>query len=193
MSPKRRRNLSPEEKRLWDKVAQTTTPISSEATAKITTKFSEKKPHSKAVSRPTKFKPIASSSSEMSNERAIGSFEADTYEINRDMSRRIKRGKLRPNARLDLHGMTLNEAHPELISFLLSSSARGDRLALVITGKGKERDTGGPIPARTGALRNQLPVWLRQAPLAAIVSDFGQALPRDGGAGAYYIYLKRRR
>ena len=52
---------------------------------------------------------------------------------------RMSRGKLSPEARIDLHGMTLAEAHPELIGFILNAQAQGLRLVLVITGKGKRR------------------------------------------------------
>jgi hypothetical protein len=62
----------------------------------------------------------------------------------------MTRGKLHPEARIDLHGMTLAEAHPELIRFILNAQSQGLRLVLVITGKGKRRDDTGPIPQRVG-------------------------------------------
>jgi DNA-nicking Smr family endonuclease len=105
---------------------------------------------------------------------------------------RMTRGKLAPEARIDLHGMTLAEAHPELIRFLLNAQASGLRLVLVITGKGKQRDDQGPIPQRTGALRHQVPHWLRLPPLGPAVLQVTEAHLRHGGAGAYYVYLRRR-
>lgn len=106
---------------------------------------------------------------------------------------KMKRGKLAPEARIDLHGMTLAEAHPELIRFVLMGHARGLRLVLVITGKGKDRDDGGPIPTRFGVLRHQVPQWLRMPPLAPLVLQVSPAAQKHGGHGAYYVYLKRRR
>ena len=50
---------------------------------------------------------------------------------------RMNKGRLQPEARLDLHGMTLDRAHPALVRFVLSNHASGKRLVLVITGKGK--------------------------------------------------------
>ncbi len=105
---------------------------------------------------------------------------------------RLQRGKLRPEARIDLHGLTLAEAHPRLISFLLNAQARGLRLVLVITGKGKDRDDGSAIPLPRGVLRHQVPHWLQTPPLAGIVLDLRQAHFRHGGDGAYYVYLRRR-
>lgn len=106
---------------------------------------------------------------------------------------RLKRGKLVPEARLDLHGMTLSEAHPELISFILSAQACGLRLVLVITGKGKQKDEGGPIPVRHGVLRHQVPHWLEASPLKQAVLQVTAAHLRHGGHGAYYVYLRRGR
>jgi DNA-nicking Smr family endonuclease len=105
---------------------------------------------------------------------------------------RMTRGKLDPEARIDLHGMTLTEAHGELIHFLLSARARGLRLVLVITGKGKPARDQGPIPERQGALRHQVPHWLRLPPLGPVVQQVAEAHLRHGGPGAYYVYLRRR-
>jgi DNA-nicking Smr family endonuclease len=105
---------------------------------------------------------------------------------------RMTRGKLAPEARIDLHGMTLAEAHPELIRFVLNAQSAGLRLVLVITGKGKRGVDVGPIPQRMGALRHQVPQWLRLAPLAPAVLQVTEAHLKHGGAGAYYVYLRRR-
>ncbi|MBZ0122809.1 MAG: Smr/MutS family protein, partial [Roseovarius sp.] len=106
---------------------------------------------------------------------------------------RLRRGKLRPEARIDLHGMTLDRARPALIAFVLESHARERRLVLVITGKGKHGDDRGPIPMRPGALRHHVPVWLQAPPAAQVVLQVVQAHVRHGGEGAYYVYLRRRR
>ena len=105
---------------------------------------------------------------------------------------RMQRGKLAPEARIDLHGMTLAEAHPELIHFILNAQSAGLRLVLVITGKGKRREDAGPIPQRVGALRHQVPQWLRLPPLGPAVLQITEAHLKHGGSGAFYVYLRRR-
>jgi DNA-nicking Smr family endonuclease len=105
---------------------------------------------------------------------------------------KMTRGKLQPEARIDLHGMTLAEAHPELIHFILNAQSQGLRLVLVITGKGKRRDDTGPIPQRMGALRHQVPHWLHLPPLGPAVLQVSEAHLKHGGGGAYYVYLRRR-
>lgn len=106
---------------------------------------------------------------------------------------KLKRGKMRPEGRIDLHGMTLDRAHPALTKFILGSHAKGRRLVLVITGKGKMRDEDGPIPVRHGVLRHQVPQWLSMPPLSSAVLQVSQAHISHGGGGAYYVYLRRHR
>ncbi|MCR8549531.1 Smr/MutS family protein [Salipiger sp. P9] len=106
---------------------------------------------------------------------------------------RMKRGKLAPEARLDLHGMTLDQAHPELVRFILTSQMRGLRLVLVITGKGLREDPHDPMPRRRGVLKTQVPQWLRMPPVAQAVLQVSEAHGKHGGSGAYYVYLRRRR
>lgn len=103
---------------------------------------------------------------------------------------RMLRGKLAPQSRIDLHGMTLAEAHPELIRFILNAQDEGLRLVLVITGKGKM--THDPVPRPIGALRHQVPHWLRLPPLSLAVQQVAEAHLKHGGSGAFYVYLRRR-
>jgi DNA-nicking Smr family endonuclease len=105
----------------------------------------------------------------------------------------LKRGKLRPEGKIDLHGMTLDRAHPALTRFILGAQAQGKRLVLVVTGKGKRRDEDGPIPVRHGVLRHQLPEWLSMPPLSPAILQVTQAHLRHGGGGAYYVYLRKYR
>lgn len=114
-------------------------------------------------------------------------------QMDRKAFTRMKRGKLKPEARLDLHGMRLDRAHGALVQFILSSQAAGRRLVLVITGKGKRSDDGGPIPTPRGVLKHQVPQWLALPPLAQAVMQVSQAHVSHGGEGAYYVYLRRNR
>ncbi|MBC6408696.1 MAG: Smr/MutS family protein [Rhodobacteraceae bacterium] len=109
-------------------------------------------------------------------------------------NRKMKRGRLQPEARLDLHGLTLEEARPVLCAFINRARESNKRLVLVITGKGDKRlpaSDQGPIPAACGLLRYQVPEWLRMPPLASIILHTDCAHPRHGGAGALYVYLRR--
>lgn len=109
------------------------------------------------------------------------------------LHKRMVRGKLNPETRIDLHGMTRAQAQSALTGFLISAHARGVRLVLVITGKGREAvDSPGPIPHRHGALRHDLPHWVQSGALRSIVLELRPAHRSHGGGGAFYLYLRRR-
>lgn len=105
--------------------------------------------------------------------------------------RRLVKGKLAPQARIDLHGMTLALAQPALTGFILRSRAEGLRLVLVITGKGRGGGDPGPLPTRPGALRHAVPHWLHMGLLAPAVAQVLPAHERHGGGGAYYVWLRK--
>ncbi|MEL7183719.1 MAG: Smr/MutS family protein [Pseudomonadota bacterium] len=107
--------------------------------------------------------------------------------------RKMTSGKLKPEGKIDLHGMTLDVAHPALTRFVLRNHADGKRLLLVVTGKGKHKPGDGPIPNRLGVLKHQVPQWLRMPPMSQVVLQVSQAHRSHGGEGAYYVYLRRIR
>ncbi|NOX39600.1 MAG: DNA mismatch repair protein MutS [Alphaproteobacteria bacterium] len=106
---------------------------------------------------------------------------------------RLKKGKFAVEGRLDLHGMTLDEAHPALSGFVQDAHTAQKRLLLVITGKGKMRRDDAIMSSRLGVLRHQVPVWLSMAPLSPLILQVTQAHAKHGGGGAYYVYLRRQR
>ena len=111
----------------------------------------------------------------------------------RKLRKNLKRGSVSPEDRIDLHGLTADQARPALTRFIGRSHAMGLRLVLVITGKGRNRGREGPIPERAGVLRRQTPVWLSDTGLKHAVREVQEALPQHGGGGAFYVWLRRRR
>lgn len=103
--------------------------------------------------------------------------------------RRLVRGSVAIDERLDLHGMTQDAAHSALRHFLVTARMRGARIVLVITGKGR----GGPAAEvhERGVLRRSVPHWLADASLRSIVVGFEEAHLAHGGAGAIYVRLRR--
>lgn len=110
----------------------------------------------------------------------------------RKARRALQRGRLRPEARIDLHGMTLERAHPALLGFIARAHGDGLRLVLVITGKGRVEEDTEPLARPRGVLRRQVPLWLDQPPLSGIVQGIAPAHRRHGGEGALYVRLRRR-
>jgi DNA-nicking Smr family endonuclease len=94
---------------------------------------------------------------------------------------KLKKGKLSIEARLDLHGMTQDEAYAALHRFIRRAEASGARTLLVITGKGR---VGG------GVLRRMVPLWLQEAELRDVVLAAEPSRAKDGGEGALYVRLR---
>ena len=99
---------------------------------------------------------------------------------------RLRRGRLPAEARLDLHGLTQDKAHRALTDFIARALSSGLRSVIVVTGKGRVSEGGG-------VLRNQVPQWLNGPDIRPGILAFTPAQPRDGGAGALYVLLRRRR
>lgn len=106
--------------------------------------------------------------------------------IDKRTAERLKRGKLGVEARLDLHGLTQAEAHRRLDHFLAEAYDTGVRTAIIITGKGRISQDGG-------ILRQMVPRWLNQAPNRGRVVAISEAQPKDGGTGALYVRVKKKR
>ncbi len=107
--------------------------------------------------------------------------------IDKRTATRLRRGQLAIDDRIDLHGMTQQEAFRALSLFIEESQENGARCVLVITGKGLKPD------GSTGVLRDALPGWLNRVELRPLVLALSQAQPRDGGQGAFYVLLRRNR
>jgi DNA-nicking Smr family endonuclease len=106
---------------------------------------------------------------------------------------RLRRGTIVPDSKLDLHGLTEEAAHRVLWSFLQTAHKRGDRLVLVVTGKGA-RLSGGPFdlePRSRGVLKTMVPRWLGEPQFARLITDLRGAHRRHGGDGALYVYLRK--
>lgn len=188
----RRRSLSPEEKELWQAVARTATPMHAAPPDPALPAAETPAPPPRPplpqfrVGERARVLPGHDLVPPLADRLAAAPLRMDAKAFGR-----MSRGRIAPEARIDLHGMTIAEAHPELIRFVLNAQAQGMRLILVITGKGKPGPDDGPIPRRPGVLRHQVPHWLRQVPLAPAVLQMAEAHQRHGGAGALYVYLRR--
>lgn len=182
----RRRILQPDEQEIWHAVARTANPLHGHAFVLQPVKTPVMPQTATALPEPIP-------AFRLGEKAAAKPQRAKPAPIQMDAKKHAKmtRGKLAPEARLDLHGMTMAQAHPELIRFILNAQSDQLRLVLVITGKGKLREDYGPIPQPMGILRHNVPIWLRQMPLAPAVLQVTESHAKHGGAGALYVYLRR--
>jgi DNA-nicking Smr family endonuclease len=152
-------------------------PVSPSKPASVKNSTPEKSPiqHQAAPSPPPPARPKQSSI-----------VHGDIDGLDRRTGQRFKRGQLPVEARLDLHGLTQVEAHRALDEFLSRQYMAGKRCVIVVTGKGVGKDGGG-------VLRSAVPRWLNESPNREKVLAFEYARQKDGGAGALYVLMKRRR
>lgn len=166
---KHKRDLSLEEKRLWRRVLEG---------------VRTRRPLPEAVDAAPGAKPTAPSpmrtTAPLVQTRAVPLGPLS----DRGGEKRVRRGRVEIGATLDLHGHTQVSARQALSHFLQAAFARGDRTVIVVTGVGR----GGE-----GVLRRQLPGWLTDRDVRAFVSGYAQAHRSHGGAGAFYVFLKRPR
>ena len=109
--------------------------------------------------------------------------------FDRDVDRALGRGKRSPEAKLDLHGLTLVAAERAVARFLADSSAEGLRVVLIVTGKGLRMESGKVFGGR---IRAEFPGWLERPDNRALIAGVRAAHPRHGGSGAFYVLLRRR-
>jgi len=111
--------------------------------------------------------------------------EGRRVELPPDTLRKLRRGVLPIDGRLDMHGMTAGEARVQLELFLRTMRGRGERCVLVIHGKGEHSPQGVAI------LRGEISAWLSQGRSSEHVAAFVTAREADGGEGALYVLLRR--
>jgi len=99
--------------------------------------------------------------------------------------RQLRAGQFPPEAQLDLHGLTADQAMPTLLHFVREHYMAGKRCLLVIPGRGANSPGGVPV------LKEELKTWLTHDPLKRVVLAFTTALPRHGGTGALYLLLRK--
>ena len=110
--------------------------------------------------------------------------------LEKNTLRKIKKGKLKIQSKLDLHGFTVEESKKKVAEFILKNYEYKKRLLLIITGKGKRLGVSEGWKG-TGRLKKNVPIWLRSVQLSKYILWFDSASPENGGEGALMIYLKK--
>lgn len=181
---RKRRDIHEEEHALWQHATRHVKPL----------KAKRLKPLVKAAAKPVA-KPVAKLAHEPvpvqkahaikppKREAHAPPARMDLTALDGARAKKLKRGDLAIEDRIDLHGATEAVAHRRLEEFIIRAAHDNLRVVLVITGKGK----GGQ-----GVLRDLVPRWLKEPHLRAHVVALSSAARRHGGDGALYLYLRRR-
>jgi len=199
----KRRDLHPAEHALWDEVVRSVKPARGKRPAKLRAEPAPAKretpkplPNTQAHTKHPKPppQPLKGLAPVLMPGQAMHGVDGGTAD-------RLRRGRIAPDAVLDLHGMTQDRAYTTLLAFIRRHHAQGARCLLVITGKGMSKTASDaptkgfvmPERSRGGVLRALVPHWLNDSELRSLVVGVQSAHQRHGGTGALYIYLRRKR
>jgi DNA-nicking Smr family endonuclease len=197
-----KQHLSEEERSLWEQAANNLQPLKKKK-ARVQVRHedtSDKSPRQPEASQ----KPASKRTAERTapgplTRQAHAKSVPRLSQLDRRKARKIGSGRIEIEARIDLHGMRQSEAHSALGRFLLSAHSKGQRWVLVITGKGTAPRASSEAYAyaglreeERGVIKRNLPGWLAEPQLRAIVISFASATARHGGEGALYIELRKR-
>ena len=187
----RLRLLSAEEIELWLAVAKTVSPLPS----RVLPQAASKKPLVETEAELPAPPQPANESGGPPKQSAGRPKTPPLAPLERRLRQKLARGRISPDAAIDLHGLRRQEAFVELHRFLSKAQREGAKLALVVTGKGGrgslDRDPFGHEAA--GVLRRSVPQWLRGPEYHSIVVGFEEASRPHGGAGALYVRIRGRR
>jgi DNA-nicking Smr family endonuclease len=196
----RRRDLDPAEHALWEEVVRSVKPARGKRVPKSRSEPAPKRDAAKPVGRPVhQPKPPKPPPQPIKGLTPVAPGES-MRGVDGATAERLRRGRIAPDATLDLHGMTQDRAYATLMSFIRRHHEQGDRCLLVVTGKGStkvsessSRGFAMPERSRAGVLRTVVPHWLNESDVRAMVVGVQSAHQRHGGSGALYIYLRRKR
>ena len=96
---------------------------------------------------------------------------------------------------LDLHGKTLDEANSIIENFIKKSYEEKVQKLIIITGKGlhSNNEKDPYVSKDLGILKYSIPEFVKNnEDLMKIISNISEASVKDGGTGAFYIFLKKR-
>ena len=197
-----KQHLSEEERSLWERTVNNLQPLKKKK-ARVQVEHedtSDKSPRQpEASQKPASKRTAERSARGPSTWQAPAKSAPPLSQLDRRKARKIRSGRIEIEARIDLHGMRQSEAHSALGRFLLSAHSKGQRWVLVITGKGtaprassEAYEYAGLREEERGVIKRNVPGWLAEPQLRAIVISFASATARHGGEGALYIELRKR-
>lgn len=186
---KERRRLTEAEIEVWLAVAQTVSPRSGAILPERKAAPPVAPPAPPAEPEPRFRPPFLPPYSPPAQRRAAPAPPLAPFE--KRYRQKVTHGRVDIDGAIDLHGLTQPEAHDALRGFVRAAQARGARLLLVVTGKGRSRLSPGRLETESGVLRRAVPLWLRADDLRPVVLGFEEAGLPHGGHGALYVRLRR--
>lgn len=164
------RKLQPDEKQIWGKVAKTVSPRRAFKGPKSAKPLPPKGPTTQDFANMLRVPPL-----ERPSQRGL----PQSLDVNQD--KKVRRGRVVIDAKIDLHDMTQNMARPALHRAIMRASNRGHKCVLVVTGKGLRGE---------GVLRRNFTHWIGEPDIRPLIATYAPAHIKHGGSGAWYVFLK---
>ena len=124
------------------------------------------------------------------DKKCLNKYQLQDIRIDKKKLTLLKKGKIKPERVLDLHGLTSVDAKKKAIEFTKLNFDLGFKLLLIITGKGKITLNDFNKEHRNGVLRKSLKTWLYESDLRPNILGIISSHISHGGEGAFYVYLK---
>ena len=178
----RRDDLSPDDRRIWARVAGSVTPAKPKKAALVISGAAvvdpPAVPYPKGLTRPRPAPPGWSPPAP-----APARPRGHPEELEPRRQRRLSRERDPIEAKIDLHGYGRFQAQDALTAFLMGAQARGYRSVLVGTGQVRR--------GVTVVIRASVHEGLKASALRGVVSGFASAARHHGGDGALYVTIRR--
>lgn len=113
--------------------------------------------------------------------------EGRRLDVDPRVLRRVRRGEVHPDGKLDLHGLSAGDARRAIEAFVSKRSSEGDRAVLIVHGR------GGHSPGGRGVLRGEIAAWLSQGAIKRFIAAFASQRDADGGSGSVLVLFDRAR
>ena len=113
-----------------------------------------------------------------------------------DKDLKSKKKKYNNTYSIDLHGYTLEEANKSIQDFINKSYEKNINKLIVVTGKGihSNNETNPYVSKDLSILKYSVPEFIKKnVSLMKKISEIKNAEIEDGGSGAFYIYLKKKK
>jgi len=107
-----------------------------------------------------------------------------------------KKNKSPKERLIDLHGFTLDDANKTVEDFIKKAFSENINKLTIVTGKGlhSENEKDPYVSKDLGILKYSVPEFINNnASLMNIINEITDAKIEDGGSGAFYIFLKRKK
>lgn len=163
------RDLTAEDRAIWKRVTRTVTPKPEYAQKQDTADFAKLMQSRGPFMRV----PPVTSQQTRQHDKAV----EPMYD------KRVRRGRVQIDRRIDLHDMTRDQARPALFQAVRMAYTSSEKCLLVITGKGVRLN---------GVLRQTFPNWINADEIRPMIASYAQSHIRHGGTGAWYVFLKRK-